>query len=191
MKSTRNKYSTMVAVALLLSSLSGCAAVVVGGSIAGMLSATDRRTLGAQTEDKVIGLKAAALSGRFTMGSNINAVSFNRRLLLTGEASDESTRSKIEAEAKAIAGVERVHNEIEVVGVSSYTSRSNDALITAKVISSLVEAKTTQTNLIKVVTERGTVFLMGKVTTGEADAAVEIVRGVSGVLRVVKLFEYI
>jgi osmotically-inducible protein OsmY len=117
--------------------------------------------------------------------------SFNRRVLITGEVPDEETKAKVEREVRGIEGVVNVTNELEVGFTSSYTSRSNDALITSKVKLSLADAKDISANSFKVVTEKGAVFLMGRVTQREGAQAAEIARGVSGVTKVVKVFEYI
>ncbi|MDP9109810.1 MAG: BON domain-containing protein, partial [Pseudomonadota bacterium] len=122
---------------------------------------------------------------------HVNLASFNRKVLLTGEVRDEATKAAVEREAAAIDGVSGVINELMVGGVSNYTSRSNDALITGKVKASFVDAKELYANTIKVVTERGTVYLLGRVSAREANQATEIARGVPGVLQVVRAFEVI
>ena len=182
-----------VAAAVLASTtLSACAPLLVGGAVAGTIAATDRRTLGAQTEDKSIVVKAELkmpnIAGK---GSHVNVNSFNRRVLLTGEVPDDETKAKVEREVRAIEGVVNVTNELEVGFSSSYTSRSNDALITSKVKLSLADAKDISANTFKVVTEKGAVYLMGRVTQREGAQAADIARGVAGVTKVVKVFEYI
>jgi osmotically-inducible protein OsmY len=178
--------------AALASSLSGCVGLVAAGAVGGTLAASDRRTFGAQTEDKAIAVKAEvkfpSVAGN---GGHVNIASFNRRVLLTGEVRDEETRNAVEREVRAIEGVLSVTNELEVAGPSSYTSRSNDAILTAKVKASLVDAKDISANSVKVVTERGNVYLMGRVTQREGNIASDIARGVPGVYKVVKVFEYI
>ena len=185
-----------IAVALIcgamLVSLQACVGIMVGGAVVGTLAATDRRTLGAQTEDKTIAVKGETRIPK-VVGPNdhINVTSFNRKVLLTGEVRDEAAKAAAEREAASIEGVHSVVNELGVGGASSYTSRSNDAVITGKIKASFVDNKTLSANSIKVVTERGEVFLMGRVTQGEGNLAAEITRGVSGVSKVVKVFEYI
>lgn len=176
----------------LLASLSGCFGLVVGAGVAGAMSAVDRRTLGAQTEDKSINVKAELKMNQIA-GSNghINVTSFNRKVLLTGEVRDEAMKQAAEREVRAIENVVSVINELEVSGASSYTSRSSDALITAKVKTSLVDMKTVSAVSFKVTTERGVVYLMGVVTPREGNIAADVAKGVSGVTRVVKIFEYI
>ncbi|MGB9990495.1 BON domain-containing protein [Massilia sp. SM-13] len=174
------------------STLSACVPLVVGGAVAGTVAASDRRTFGAQTEDKAISVKAdLKMPNIVGDAGHVNVNSFNRRVLITGEVRDAAMKAAVEREVKAIEGVVMVVNELEIAGPSSYTSRSNDALITTKVKASLVDAKDISANSFKVVTERGTVYLMGRVTQREATQAAEIARGVNGVNKVVKVFEYI
>jgi osmotically-inducible protein OsmY len=185
-----------VAIALLggamLSSLSGCVALVAGGAVAGTMAASDRRTFGAQTEDKSIAVKAdVRIRNVVGDAGHVNVNSFNRKALITGEVRDEAMKAAVEREVKGIEGVQSVVNELEIAGPSSYTSRSSDTLITTKVKASLVDAKDISANSFKVVTERGAVFLMGRVTQREANKATEIARGVDGVSKVVRVFEYI
>jgi osmotically-inducible protein OsmY len=182
----------VMAAVLASTTLSACAPILVGGAVAGTLAASDRRTLGAQTEDKSIVVKAEVkmpnIAGK---SAHVNVNSFNRRVLLTGEVPDDETKAKVEREVRAIDGVLNVTNELEVGFSSSYTSRSNDALITSKVKLSLADAKDISANTFKVVTEKGAVFLMGRVTQREGAQAADIARGVAGVTKVVKVFEYI
>jgi osmotically-inducible protein OsmY len=178
--------------AALLASLPGCFPLVVGGVAMGAAATADRRTLGAQTEDKTIAVKAESRLARLG-GDNghINIASFNRKVLLTGEVPDQATKDTAEREVRAIEGVQSVANELEIAGPASYTSRSSDALVTTKVKASLVEMKTISASSFKVVTENGTVYLMGRVTQREGDVATDVTKSVAGVQRVVKLFEYL
>ena len=176
----------------LLVSLQGCVAVVAGGVVAGAVSATDRRTLGAQTEDKAIAVKAETrLPEIVGDAGHVNINSYNRKVLLTGEVRDEAMKAAVEKEVRSITNVDNVMNELIVAGPSSYTSRSSDTLITSKVKLSLADKKTVSANSFKVVTERGNVYLMGLVTQREGNIAAQIAQGVSGVMRVTKMFEYI
>lgn len=173
-------------------SLQGCVAMVAGGAVVGTLAATDRRTLGAQTEDKTIMIKGETRIPKVVGESgHINVTSFNRKILLTGEVPNEAAKAAAEREAAAIEGVQSVVNELAIAGASNFTSRSSDTLITGKVKASFVDEKNLSANAIKVVTERGVVYLMGRVTQNEGNLAAEIARGVSGVAKVVKVFEYI
>jgi osmotically-inducible protein OsmY len=176
----------------VITSLQGCVELAVGSAVMGTLAASDRRTFGAQTEDKAITVKGetrvASLVGS---AGHVNVASFNRKVLLTGEVRDEAMKAAVEREVGAIDGVQSIVNELEVMGSSSLTARSNDAIITGKVKASFVDSKELYANSIKVVTERGTVYLMGRVTQREGQLAGDITRGVGGVQKVVKVFEYI
>ena len=176
----------------LAASLQGCIGVMVGGAAATAMAGVDRRTLGAQADDKAISVKADLRIPNITgKDSHVNANSFNRKVLLTGEVKDESTKAAVEREVRAIDGVISVINELDIAGPASYTSRSSDALITGKVKASLVEMKTISATSFKVVTERGVVYLLGRVTQREGQVGADVARGVSGVQKVVKIFEYI
>jgi osmotically-inducible protein OsmY len=166
--------------------------MAIGTAVVGTLAATDRRTFGAQTEDKTITLKGETrVANLVGSGGHVNVASFNRKVLLTGEVRDEAMKAAVEREVGAIENVASVVNELEVLGNSSFASRSNDTLITGKVKASFVDARDLYANSIKVVTERGIVYLMGRVTQREGQLAGEVTRGVSGVQKVVKVFEYI
>jgi osmotically-inducible protein OsmY len=181
----------LIAVAVL-GSLTGCVGLVVGGAVAGAAAGIDRRTLGAQADDKSISVKADLRLPKITgPDAHINANSYNRMVLLTGEVKDQAMKAAVEREVKAIDGVVSVANELEIGSPSSYTQRSSDALITTKVKASLVDMKTISATSFKVVTERGVVYLMGRVTQREGQLGAEVARGVSGVTKVVKVFEYI
>jgi len=180
-------------VALAAATLSGCAALVVGGAAVGTaMLVTDRRTSGVQVEDQAIELKAVTRI-REAVGDrgHVNATSYNRVVLLTGEVASEADRTAIEQAVSRIENVRSTVNELAVMGSSSLTARSNDTVLTSKIKASYVDAKDLQSNAIKVVTERGTVFLMGRVTEREAKRASDLARGVSGVQKVVRVFEIV
>lgn len=169
---------------------SGCAALVVGGAVGTAMVASDRRSTGTQIEDESIELKAVTRI-RDTVGErgHVNVVSYNRMVLLTGEVASEADRSAIEQTITRIENVRSTVDELAVSGSSSLTARSNDAILTSKVKASFVDAKDLQVNTLKVVTERATVYLLGRVSEREATRAADIARGVSGVQKVVKVFE--
>lgn len=176
----------------LLTTLSGCVGLVAGGAVMTAVSANDRRTLGAQTEDKAIAIKGESRANSIVgEQGHVNVTSFNRKVLLTGEVRDDGMKAAVEREVRAISGVISLVNELEIGSPSKYTTRSNDALITTKVKASLVDMQTISANSFKVVTERGNVYLMGMVTPREAQIGTDVARGVSGVQKVVKVFEYI
>jgi len=178
--------------ALAAALLGGCAAVVVGaGGAAAYGALEDRRTAGSQLEDESNELRAVnRIAERFPEGVHVNITSFNRAVLLTGEVPDAATRDAIEKIAAGLPNVRNVANELEVAGVASITSRSNDSLITSKVKVRLLDAKRVNPTHVKVVTEAGVVYLMGIVTEQEANDAVEVARTTGGVRKVVKMFEY-
>jgi len=184
--------SKAVLCAALLSQLSGCVAVFAGAAVGGALASSDRRTIGTQTEDEGIEVKAATrLPNIVGDAGHVNVTSYNRKVLLTGEVRDAAMKRAVADEVRSISNVETVMDELEVSGASSYTSRSSDTLITSKVKLSLADKKTVKATSFKVVTERGTVYLMGLVTQREGNIAAQVAQGVSGVMRVVKMFEYI
>lgn len=176
----------------LAGSLSGCIAVLAGAAVGGAVASVDRRTLGTQTEDEGIELKASTrLRNIVGDAGHVNVTSYNRKVLITGEVRDDAMKRAIENEVRGTANVESIINELDVSGASSYTSRASDTLITSKVKLSIADKKTVPATAVKVVTERGTVFLMGLVTQREGNIAADVAKGVSGVTRVVKVFEYI
>lgn len=181
----------LVGALALVSLLSACAPLLVGGAaVSGALMYTDRRTSGAQVEDEAIRLKAEKrLKDALGERAHLNVTSYNRVALVTGEVASEADRASIEATVAAVENVRNVVNEAAVMGISSLTSRSNDLIIASKVKASYLDAKDLQSNAVKVVTERGIVYLMGRVTEREAARAVELARGVSGVSKVVRVFE--
>lgn len=177
---------------VVVTSLQGCVEMAVGSAVVGTLSATDRRTFGAQTEDKAIVFKGETrIPSVVGNAGHVNVTSFNRKVLITGEVRDEAMKAAVEREVGAIEGVQSIVNDLEIAGTSSFTSRSNDSLITGKVKAAFVDARDLSANSIKVVTERGVVYLMGRVTQREGQQAAEVARGVNGVQKVVKIFEYI
>ena len=191
-KRVQRPLATALLCGAMLTSLTGCIELMVGGAVMGGVAAADRRTLGAQTEDKSIAVKGESRIPSITGDvGHVNVTSFNRRVLLTGEVRDEAMKNAVEREVRNIEGVESVANELIIAGPASYTSRSNDALITTKVKASLVDMKTISAASFKVVTENATVFLMGRVTQREGTVAADVARGVGGVQKVVKLFDYI
>ena len=172
--------------------LAGCAPLLIGGAVVGgAMVATDRRTSGAQVDDEVIELKAKGRMGEAFPGdeARINTTSYNRMVLLTGQVPSDADRTRAEQVAARIDNVASVVNELSVGPPTTFSERSKDAFVTAKVKASIVDAKDLFANSIKVVTHRGVVYLMGRVTEREANRAAEIARGVSGVAKVVKVFE--
>lgn len=174
--------------------LQACAAVVVGGAATTAAVAYDRRTAGAVLDDQSIEAKAkyAIFQDKdIHSQSNINITSYNGFVLLSGETPSEALKQKAENLVKDIPKVRKVFNELAISGPSALTSRTSDSWITTKVKTKMTQDENVDPLFIKAVTERGTVYLMGKVTRPEADHAVAVTRSTKGVLRVVKIFEYI
>ena len=181
-----------VATLLALPLLQGCFPLAVTGVGAAALMASDRRTTGTYIEDEGIELKSlGALRDVNGRGGHVNATSFNRRVLLTGEVPTEDLRKQAEDAVRALANVREVTNELQIAGASSLASRGNDSLVTSNVKFRMLNNPRFTANHIKVVTEAGAVFLMGLVSQDEAEGAVDIARTTSGVNRVVKVFEYV
>ena len=178
------------ATAVALATLAGCAPLVVGGAmVGGALVAVDRRTSGAQLEDQAIELKATGRINELRPNVHVNVTSYNRMVLLTGEVGSEADRAALKAAVEAVENVRTVVDETAVMGNSSLTARTNDAVLSGKVKATLVDAQDLQAHAVKVITERGTVFLMGRVTEREAARAAQLASRVSGVQRVVRVFE--
>ena len=174
--------------------LQACAAAVVGGAATTAAVAYDRRTAGAVLDDQSIEVKAkyALFQDKdIHSQSHINVTSYNGFLLLSGETPTEALKQKAENLVKDIPKVRRVFNEIAISGPSALTSRSSDSWITTKVKTKMTKDENVDPLFVKVVTERGIVYLMGKVTQAEAEYAVAATRSTNGVWRVVKIFEYI
>ena len=189
------KRQLLILFMILLSTsyLSGCAVGVGVSAATGAAVVYDRRTTGTMVDDELIEFKVIdAISEDKELWSQIhfNATSFNNNVLLTGESPTEALRDRTSSLVRKIPKVRNVHNEMTIAAPSSLLSRSSDTWITGKVKTNLLINNKNSAH-IKVVTENGSVYLMGLVTRAEADAATEIARQVSGVQRVVKVFEYI
>jgi osmotically-inducible protein OsmY len=182
--------STLVLCATLV--LQACAPMVVGGFVGGTMVVTDRRTSGAQLEDEGIEIKGSsrikeALNGKV----HVNLASFNRQVLITGEATNERDAKFVAEIVSQVDNVRSVLNEVQVANFSTFSERSQDVLIQSKVKASLIDSKDIFASAFKVHAERGVIYLMGRVTQREADRAVDVARNVSGVQKVVKVFEII
>ncbi len=175
-----------------ITALSGCAPLIVGGAVMTGIVATDRRTTGAQVEDESIELKVAS-AVRQELGDRVhlNVTSFNRKVLLSGEARTQADKDRAEKLAQNQENVQSVVNDLAIGPASSLTQRSKDTVITSQVKAAFIDAKDLQVNSIKVVTERGIVYLMGRVTAREAKRASDIVRSIGGVAKVVRVFDEI
>ncbi|MCF8206221.1 MAG: BON domain-containing protein [Methylotenera sp.] len=188
------KFTLTLAAAVLASTLAtGCAPLLIGGAmVGGVTVATDRRTSGTQLEDETIEIKAGARI-REQLGDrvHINVNSYNRVVLITGEARNEEDKATVERLVAGVENVTNVMNEVGVTMLSSLSSRSNDVVIQGKVKAQLIDARDLLSNAFYVVVERGEVFIMGRVTEREANRATDIARQVGGVKKVVRAFEII
>jgi osmotically-inducible protein OsmY len=172
--------------------MSACAPSVVARVAGSALVATDRRTSGTQLEDETIELRASSkVRDMFGEKVHVNITSYNRQVLVTGEVPSEKERQAVVGIVEKVENVKSVVNELSVMANASLGSRSNDLVVTGKIKASLVDSRDLFANAFKVVTERNTVYLMGRVTQREADSATQVVRNVSGVNKVVRLFEII
>jgi len=184
---------TTLCAAALASVLGGCAPLLVGGMAAGgVLVASDRRTSGTQLEDEGIELRSSSRL-RELLGDrgHLNVTSFNRQALLTGEVPSEADKAAAEQAVAKVDNVRTVINELAVMGNSTLAQRSTDALVSGRVKAALIDAQDLTVHAFKVLTERGTVYLLGRVTQREANRATDVVRSVQGVQRVVRVLEII
>lgn len=173
--------------------LSACAPLIVGAAAAsGTMIVTDRRTTGSQLEDQGIEMKAMNRA-REVVGDRgrVNVTSYNRMALITGEVPTDADKANVEQAIGRVENLRAVVNELGVMPPASFTTRSNDLVLAGKVKASFIDAKDIQANAYKVVADRGTIYLMGRVTERESNRAAEIARSVSGVLKVVKVFEVV
>jgi osmotically-inducible protein OsmY len=192
MKLKRNTLLVVLAAAALTGSLSACAPLLIGGAAMGAVMAYDRRTSGAQVDDEAIELRgASALRQAVGERGHVNITSYNRQVLLTGEVPNEQLKQAAEQAVAKVDAVRGVVNDLAVMPNTTLGQRSNDTLITGKVKASLLDDRSLYVGAFKVVTERGVVYLMGRVTQREADRATQLTRNISGVQRVVRIFEII
>lgn len=193
MKNHRRATLAAVAIAAALCSV-GCAPLLVGGAVAGgAMVASDRRSSGIQLEDQAIELRLVkALGDAFPSDrAHINVTSYNQRVLLTGEVTEAQLKADAQAIAQKSENVRAVVNELHVGSLSTTSNRNFDTALTSKVLAALLKAEDVPSGAIKVVSERAVVYLMGRVTPGEGDATARVASRVSGVQRVVKLFDYL
>ncbi|MDN5752299.1 MAG: BON domain-containing protein [Nitrosospira sp.] len=190
MKNTNQKW--LLLLVLLFPFLQGCGLLIATGVGTGVAVSQDRRTSGTFVEDEGIELKSARrISEKFGNKVHVNVTSFNRNVLLTGEAPIENVRKEIGDLVRRIEHVRNVTNEIAIAEISTFMSRSNDTLITSKVKGRFMDAGKFQINHVKVVTENGVVYLLGLANRKEVESAVEIASSTNGVRKVVKVFEYL
>jgi osmotically-inducible protein OsmY len=172
--------------------LSGCAAVVVGGATTGALVANDRRPTEVVLGDERVELTAGnRLAKALGDNAHVNITSYNYTVLLTGEVPDAKAKESAEKVASEVERVKGVVNELQVAGISSLAARGNDTYLTGRVKAAFVAAQKFSATHVKVVTEAGVVYLLGLVNRQEADEATELARGIGGVSKVVRVFEYL
>ena len=181
----------LLALLIIIPLLYGCAAAVIGGAGTAVLVGEDRRTVGTVAEDEGIELKASSRIRERFKDPHVSVTSYNRMVLLTGEAPDAATRNGVEKIARAVENVRAVHNEIAVSGNTALSARANDSYLTSKVKARFIDQQKFNVLHVKVVTEANVVYLLGLVKRKEADDATEIARTTGGVQKVVKLFEYL
>lgn len=192
-----NRYTSLAAAVLaaatVSTALTGCFPLLLGGAVVGGTAVyTDRRTTGIQLEDEAIELKALTrLKEAHGERARVSAISYNRMVLLTGEVSGDADRAAVARTVSGIDNVRSIVNEVTVVSAQPTNTQGTDAVVTGKVKASLIDSRDLFAQSVKVVTERGTVYLMGRVTEREATRATEIARGIGGVLKVVRVFEII
>lgn len=174
------------------SQLSACAPLMVGAAVGTGLVAADRRSSGAQLEDESIELKASnRILDNFGTRVRVSVTSYNRLVLLSGEVPNEADRQRVQQVVAGVDNVRSVVNELAVLDSPSLSQRASDTVLTGKVKAGFIDHGELSAQAFKVVTERATVYLMGRVTRREADLATEVARRTSGVKAVVRVFEYI
>jgi osmotically-inducible protein OsmY len=192
MKKSLQRASLVLVLAGSTLGLSACFPLLVGGAVTGAFMASDRRTSGTVVEDEGIELKASARV-RENIGErvHINITSYNRQVLITGEVPSAQDKQLVEKVVTSVENVRNIVNEAAIMGNSTLTQRSSDALVSGRVKAGLIDAQDLFANAFKVVTEHGTTYIMGRVTQREADRATAIIRGTDGVQRLVRVLEII
>jgi osmotically-inducible protein OsmY len=190
--SFRRTGALLVLMGTTLGTLTACFPLVMGGAVVTGMVATDRRTTGTVVEDEGIELRAASRI-RENLGErgHVNVTSYNRQVLLTGEVPSAQDKQLVEQIVAGVDNVRHVVNELSILGNSTLTQRSSDSLVTGRVKAALVDARDLYSNAFKITTERGTVYVMGRVTAREAARATELISGTTGVQRVVRILETI
>lgn len=193
MKRLNKSAASLLSTLVMCLGLASCAApLMFGGVLGGAMVASDRRTSGIQLEDEGIEQRGASVvRENFGTKEHISLTSYNRQVLITGQVSSDLVRTHAEQLIGRVQNVRSVVNELVVGSAPSLGDRSSDVLLVAKVKAAMVDTEDVFANVYKVVGERGTIYLMGRVTQREAKRATDVVRGVSGVKRVVRVFEYI
>jgi osmotically-inducible protein OsmY len=190
--SIRRASLALVLIGSSLGTLTACFPLVMGGAVVGGMVAVDRRTTGTVVEDEGIELRAASRI-REALGErgHVNVTSYNRQVLLTGEVATEQDKQLVDQIVRGVDNVRHIVNELAILGKSTLTQRSSDSLTTGRVRASLVDAQDLSSSAFKLTTERGTVYVMGRVTAREAKRATDVISATTGVQRVVRILETI
>ena len=192
LKFARRSVAVALSAVAVTSGLSACAPLLMGGAaVTSTMVAVDRRSSGVQLDDQGIELRASNRLSDQLGGARarVSVTSYNRRVLLTGEAASEADKAKAEAIVKGVENVAMVYNELAISNSPTFSEKAGDAFLTAKVKTGLLERKELSSNSFKVVSEHGTVYLMGRVTQREADMATDVARTTKDVQRVVRVME--
>ena len=186
---------TKLAITLsVVSVLQGCVAAAVVGVVGGATVAADKRSVGTQIDDQKIEFDAYAKLAKhkgISDNANLQITSVNGSVLIVGQSPNTFLTDEAIKIVRAVSGIAQIHNQIRIGNTTSIATKSNDVWLTSKVKTALFGSDHLEATNIKVVTENGEVFLMGLISKKEADVAVDIARNVSGVNRVIKVFEYI
>ncbi|MDP2559621.1 division/outer membrane stress-associated lipid-binding lipoprotein [Psychrobium sp. 1_MG-2023] len=184
------KLAALLAVFL---SLQGCVTGVVLGAVGIATVANDRRTAASQLEDESIELKASSLLSDdkgISEHSHINVISYNRMMLVVGQAPNEMLRNRVITLLRTVPNVTKIHNQIRIGNPIQLKTRTKDSWLTSKIKVAMTADTELASSQVKVITEYGEVFLLGLVSQAEGNKAAEIARNVSGVKKVIKVFEY-
>lgn len=174
--------------------ISGCSDVISVSREEPIQEDPGHRTVGSYIDDEVIetlSMVNLAKGSEQMKATNVSVTSYNGVVLLTGQAPSDAARNEAEQIVSQVRKVRKIHNEIKLSGVSSALARTNDTWLTTKVKAELLTNENVEGSRIKVVTDSSTVYLMGLVNPQEADTAISIVRGIPGVEKIVKVFEYV
>jgi osmotically-inducible protein OsmY len=192
MPATRRVFASALLLFAALLGLSACAPLIIGGAVTAVALAEDRRSSGSFVDDENIENRALLkVKTRFGGQVHVNITSYNRHVLISGEAASEAVKLGVEEEVNSVGGIKRIYNELAVGPLAGVIAVSNDSRLTSIVKTRFLEANKFQANHVKVVTEANVVFLMGIVKKSEADAAAQLASTTRGVVRVVRLFEYL
>ena len=183
--------TTLLLAGCLTNGLTACVPMAIGAAGSAALAGTDRRPAGAYVDDQSLEFRLGQQIGQRVPDAHININSYNRAVLLTGEVPDEAARQQVEFLAQAQPGVRKAFNHTVVAPNASVGNRLNDSSLTTKVKARLVESSQISSNHVKVVGERGQVYLLGLLTEAEAAEASRIASQTAGVVRVVTLFEFL